>query len=522
MNFFIKYSTIFLLVLIIIFHLVVNFIWLKVDNIPPSWDPANHMLQSMWAFDIIKNPHLVFENGLKCEGCYHLYTPLTGFMVSIFYLFLGVDIDNAILAISIIFFSLLIIYTYKIGKMLSDYKTGLLAAFLVSMYPFIYITSRQYFLDIPLTAMVTLAIYLLIKADNFKDIKYSFIFGIILGMGFLTKEAFFLFIMGPLCCSFFYVRSIQQIKNIIYALIICVILASIWYLPLLVYSKDYIRGFCSGRDGPPLFSIDSLLYYLKIFVVHQGSLLYGFLFIISIILIKDWGQRKKIVLQWIIFALIIFTSLSVKSERYTIPILPAIALISACGVMSINKVFLKRLAVYILVVYSLAQFILQSTGIIKLDRYFNNNNIYGRICGDYLRGWQFAWFSYPRKIKLQITDDMIDILPLKNNLTLNPVYLISSNHIVNEYTLRYLFKTKHRDLHFECLMFGKNPLISLKGASAGAIFIYVDSPQGKMFSDKINKMLQWIKYKKEAFNIIYTGKFQDGTGVFIYKKLIQE
>jgi 4-amino-4-deoxy-L-arabinose transferase-like glycosyltransferase len=520
MKFFIKYSAIFLLVLIIIFHIVVNFIWLKIDNIPPSWDPANHMLQSMWMFDNIKNPHLLFENGLKCDGCYHLYPPLTGFVVSLFYLFLGVGIDNAILAINIIFLSLLIICTYKIGKILSDHKVGLLAAFLVSMYPFTYITSRQYFLDIPLAAMVTLAIYILIKTNNFKCIKYSFIFGVISGLGLLTKEAFFLLIIGPLCCSFFYVRSIRQVKNIIYALIICVILASAWYLPLFTYSKGYIQGFCAGKDGPPLFSMDSLLYYFKIFVINQGSLLYGFLFIASFVLIKDWDKRKKIVLQWIIFALIIFTFLKVKQERYTIPILPAIALISACGVMSINKVFLKRLLVCILVIYSLAQFILQSTGIVKLDRYFNNNSVYGHMCRDYFRGWQGGWFPYPMRIKLEIIDDMLNALRFRNSPASDPIYLISSNCVINEYTLRYLFKMRQKELDFYCLAFNGNPLKLMKEAEDGAMFIYVDTYQKEMFSGKISKMLKWMKCRKKGFDLVFQGAYLDGsrTNIFIYKK----
>jgi hypothetical protein len=69
-------------------------------------------------------------------------------------------------------------------------------------------------------------------------------------------------------------------------------------------------------------------------------------------------------------------------------------------------------------------------------------------------------------------------------------------------------------------MFEDNPLKIIKEAAAGSIFIYVESYQGKTFSDRINEMLQWIKYKKDAFDIIYTGTLPYGAKVFIYKKLI--
>jgi len=47
---------------------------------------------------------------------------------------------------------------------------------------------KWYMLDPPLTAMAALALYLLIRSESFSDRRFSLLFGLVCGVGTLTKE----------------------------------------------------------------------------------------------------------------------------------------------------------------------------------------------------------------------------------------------------------------------------------------------------------------------------------------------
>ena len=116
--------------------------------------------------------------------------------------------------INMLYYVILIIAVYFIGKKMLDKKTGLLAAFIVSFYPGICGMSRQFEHDFPATAMVALCISSLLYTEDFKNTKYSLLFGISLGLGIFFRGQTLFFMIGPIgyvfyriffrdkCCNF--------------------------------------------------------------------------------------------------------------------------------------------------------------------------------------------------------------------------------------------------------------------------------------------------------------------------------
>lgn len=112
------------------------------------------------------------------------------------------DTNLMILVANSIFFIILITSIYGIGSLIYNRKTGLLAAFLTSVFPLIFGQSRNAMLDFPLAAMVSLSIYLILKTDGFRYVLYSILAGIALGLSQSTKESTFIFILTPLIYYF--------------------------------------------------------------------------------------------------------------------------------------------------------------------------------------------------------------------------------------------------------------------------------------------------------------------------------
>src|SRR3989338_2686093 len=91
-----------------------------------------------------------------------------------------------------------IVFLYKLGALLFNRTTGVLS---VIVCTFAYLNfnsfSRVALADLPMVAMVTLTIYLLLKSDNFKDRKYTLLFGIFSALTLMTKFQSFGILLAP-------------------------------------------------------------------------------------------------------------------------------------------------------------------------------------------------------------------------------------------------------------------------------------------------------------------------------------
>lgn len=182
-----------LLTLLLAFHAINNHIWLRIDRYPPAWDEAQYLLYSLKYYDVftLKIPILNFVAINPYRPPLHmlLATPLYGVF--------GTSYDISV-AVNVFFMGILIFSVYGIGKKICNKNVGLLSAFFVSTFPTLFSLSRTFLSDFALTAMVSLSIYFLLLTDNFKNRKYSALFGVALGLGFFTRPTYIIFIIGPL------------------------------------------------------------------------------------------------------------------------------------------------------------------------------------------------------------------------------------------------------------------------------------------------------------------------------------
>lgn len=180
--------------LLILFHLVNNWLWVSTNVTLVGWDRPSHLGKSLIYYRILQHitPVSIFE-ALTWQG---YRPPLVFVMASLLYRIFGVSTDVALMSNSL-YIAILLLAVYGIGKRIYGKGVGLIAALLVSLFPILFALSRTFYVDYALVAFVSLSIYLLLESDDFRNRKFSLLFGLSLGLGMLVKWTFLAFVAGP-------------------------------------------------------------------------------------------------------------------------------------------------------------------------------------------------------------------------------------------------------------------------------------------------------------------------------------
>src|SRR5262249_44684802 len=120
--------------------------------------------------------------------------------------------------------ALLFIATYGIGYTVLKPLSAAAAAVIVNFYPLLLWLSRETLIDYWLTSMVALAIWVLIRTEEFSKKGYTVLFGIVCGLGMLTKWTFALFILLPALWA-----ARHNLKNAATAALIAIAVSAYWY-----------------------------------------------------------------------------------------------------------------------------------------------------------------------------------------------------------------------------------------------------------------------------------------------------
>jgi 4-amino-4-deoxy-L-arabinose transferase-like glycosyltransferase len=334
---------------------VTNVIWIANDTRPPFWDMAGHESSAIHVYNAFGRSGLRALTEISSEHLTGAYPPLYHTVIAAFWGVLGKSVSVArlanLLALTILFFG-----TYGIGRHVLGPYTSAIAATLACFYPYMLWLSRETLIDYWLAAMVTLAMWTLLKTNAFKDRRWSVGFGFIAGLGMLTKWTFPFFVILP---AIWFAR--RNLKNALLALSIAVALTAYWYLPSIPVLREFLKINTAGavfEGDPNRFSVEAFVFYLRALEGYQLFLPLFATFIAGLVLVWKRGDERWIPLVlWILggwLGLMLFQN---KDPRYSAPLLPAVALISAL-------VFIRRHALtYALFAFLVFQHYLVSFGI---------------------------------------------------------------------------------------------------------------------------------------------------------------
>ena len=396
---YIKYDSFFtiLFLLIIIFGLISNFLWLLNNtSLEDRWSEEgiflsvkfiNKMQEIIYesSFDIGRKFSEIFRLlRVPVEHSYGVYPQFVCFTTSLFYLLLGKTLLATKLSM-LPYLLILLLSVFSIGKRVSSTLGGVVAACLVFMYPLIFESSRQYETYFSLTALVSLTILMLLKCDNFRNFKYSFLLGVIVGIGMLIKGQVLFFVGMPILCAVFNMIktakhgqrtsddhnfSITIPKNVIINISIFIVLsasisylwwgnklnAASYYLRMHIWDPDKWRLW--GCTGESRYSLATITWYLRdMYSASIGPVLF-LSFLPSIYKLTKKGRiEKSIFLSWLITPILLFSLVvATKYPDYLMPISPIIAILTGWWIVNICNRKYKTILLFVIAVYSITQF----------------------------------------------------------------------------------------------------------------------------------------------------------------------
>ena len=315
----------FLLAASFLYLAVANLIWIARDTRPPFWDMAAHQSTALRIYSAFATL------GLKAIAIVPLlsapYPPVYQSVVAIFYAIFGKTIDAAQWA-NLPAIAILLGATYGLGRKLLDPLPAAAAAVLVNFYPILLWLSRETLIDYWLTSMVALSMWLLIRTNEFSNRNDTIAFGVACGLGMLTKWTFPFFVGLP---AIWLAR--KNLKNAAIAALIAAGISAYWYIPAAQSLLQFFRVNTAGginEGDPDRVSLQALEFYIRAMEGYQLFLPLFIAFIIgAFLLARRFDPAWWPIVLWVVGGWLGLMIIQNKDPRYSAPLLPAVALITA-------------------------------------------------------------------------------------------------------------------------------------------------------------------------------------------------
>ena len=318
-------------------------IWTAIDRRPPEWDYANHLGRALQCYRILAEPG--HDRAREILEATAFYPPVTTCSAGLLY-FLFPVVPLTAQAVMLGFLALGVATVFLLGRRLLDTEAGLLAALLLATAPFVVFSLTNFQLDVPLTGMVAFCLYLLTRTDGFSSSRWSVALGVGLGIGMLTKPPFAVYLLPPLLWVGWQIVGEHEaglrggrLGRLAIALGIGAVMAVPWYgprvigLPLQVMNRSFKNA--GIEQKPAAFSPEGLLYYPTTFPVQFG-LLAALLSLWGLWALRRNRAARAFLWSTTLGPLVIFCLIQNKNLRYTLPILPAAALVAAAGARALH------------------------------------------------------------------------------------------------------------------------------------------------------------------------------------------
>ena len=324
----------------------VALLWNLLDTRPPHWDRANHLLHSLVYLDFLR-PDRIGEWLLA----YAYYPPLVYWVSDVAYQLLGTtDAWVAVLSQSV-FLAVLILATYAMGRAVAGPAAGLLAPLFVATTPMISSGSRDYMLDAPLAAMGAAALALLMRSEHLTRLRPTLAFGLVCGLGMLTKWTFVFALAVPAMVALAIAarRAVRErrwrtLLPAVGGLATAFAVAGPWYLlnrAALIRDAGLLSG-CGGcgwyaqvEGDPPLLTLRALLWYAWDLLDLQLYLVPFLFFAIGLVVVlRTPTLRRRAVYPLVSVAgiYVVQTMLVSKDPRYSLTIVPAVAVLATAWI----------------------------------------------------------------------------------------------------------------------------------------------------------------------------------------------
>lgn len=371
-----------LIALLILFHTVANLIWLSQDGRTLYGDPGNHARVSLEIFDILRQPTLALPAQVFDSTSF--WPPLPYLVSQPLYFLFGIATDVTVFTTTI-FLAIAIACTYLLGRRLYGVAAGLTAAFMFSFYPIVFLLARTYYVDIALTALIAVTFFFLLRSEGFSMRRHALLFGVCLGLSALTKQAAAVFALGPVLAAVVAAllangkvgwRELaawrpgqplaphgadlaRRLINMLLAALVAALVAAPWYVAnvdVLKWQTSFFNTMAENQFGARPY----WWYFAKL---DDVLLLWPLLlFVVGLVIALRRPKRHWLPLVWFVSGSLILPLITRDLVRYMLPLMPAVALLSAQWIVDLRRVSLRRVLLVITALFQVTTFFLMSWG----------------------------------------------------------------------------------------------------------------------------------------------------------------
>jgi hypothetical protein len=326
---------------------VVAAAWMALDRRPPEWDHANHLERAVLCERDLRSGDLraILERS-------SFYPPLVLCLAGA--ASMAMPIEAAAGLVMVAFLGLGMAAVYLLGRAAGGGPAGVAAALLFATAPFAVFSTLRFQLDLPLAAMVALGLVSLEATENLTRHGRAAVFGVVCGLGMLTKPTFALYLLAPAALLLARGRR-RGLTGAALAVLVAVVLSLPWFGPRLFGLGAQIdaRAFAQAAESghPEALSLGGLAFYPRLLVYQVGL---GAAVLLAVGLVAALIRRRWLLLAAVVAPFVVLEVIRNKNLRYTLPLLGAVAVLAALGFGTLPD-RVRRVGAGVLVVLGLLQ-----------------------------------------------------------------------------------------------------------------------------------------------------------------------
>lgn len=336
-----------LVILVLIFSSLIRIVFLFYSPLR-GWDETVYLNLGR---DLSKNPliYSLFNSGWNdfIPSTNIVYgwpnigfrAPLLPYIFSIFY---ALNLNFLIPIIIPLFAVLSVFLVYTLGKKLFDKRVGLYSAIFLALMPIHVFYSEKIWTDTLVVFFLLLTFISFWQGYEKEDKKHKILFGLFLALSLLTRYTTLW--ITPVFLFYFLIRdrSLNFLKDryLWHAIGIFFITLIPWFIYGFAYYSNPFGGFIHGFKAASYWGgVQSWSFFFEnSWIIFSIT---GILFMISLLYIffkKQFFKREiYLLLIWVAFFSLMVMAMPHKEERFILPVVPAICLISGFFIGKIER-----------------------------------------------------------------------------------------------------------------------------------------------------------------------------------------
>ncbi len=248
-----------------------------------------------------------------------------------------------------LYFLVLLVSVYHIGRHCQDRRAGLLAAALVSLMPAAYGGMRTVGLDFPAMCLTAPAVLMLLRTEHFSRPRAAALFGLVAGLAALVKGQALMFLAWPavyaLGAGLWQARgdgaALRRTALAAAAAVgVMALVTAVWWTGRAGHLVGLVGAHATGEGMREYEGDISLLSGVWFFFGALPLAATGLMTVATAALLpvamRTLGRGRWVILIWLVLPLLLHMTLKVRNVRYIFPLVPAMAVLLGAGLSGLR------------------------------------------------------------------------------------------------------------------------------------------------------------------------------------------